>query len=67
MARRGYTRAYVRLVVTRGVGDLGIDPTSCSKPTIIIIVSTISLYPPKFYEQGIPLITARRGFPGVGC
>jgi branched-chain amino acid aminotransferase len=50
--------AYIRLVVTRGEGDLGIDPDSCPKATIFIIVSTISLYPEEFYEKGIPLITA---------
>ena len=50
--------AYVRLVVTRGVGDLGIDPTSCPKATLFIICATIKLYPQEFYETGIPLITA---------
>ena len=50
--------AYIRLVVSRGVGDLGIDPDKCPEPTLFIIVSTISLYPPEFYEKGISLITA---------
>jgi branched-chain amino acid aminotransferase len=50
--------AYIRLVVTRGQGDLGIDPSSCPKATLFIIVSTISLYPEEFYQKGIPLITA---------
>jgi branched-chain amino acid aminotransferase len=50
--------AYIRLVVTRGEGDLGIDPSSCPKATLFIIVSTISLYPEEFYQKGIPLITA---------
>jgi len=50
--------AYIRLVISRGVGDLGIDPTKCAKPTIIIIVATIKLYPKEFYEKGVPLITA---------
>jgi len=50
--------AYIRLVVTRGVGDLGIDPGNCGKPTLFIIVASISLYPDKFYAEGIPLITA---------
>lgn len=54
----GMRDAYIRLVVTRGVGDLGIDPGKCPKPTVFIIVSTISLYPQKFYDEGIPLITA---------
>jgi len=50
--------AYIRLVVTRGEGDLGIDPDKCDKPTVFIIVATIALYPPELYEQGIPLSTA---------
>jgi len=50
--------AYIRLVVTRGVGDLGIDPGNCGKPTLFIIVASIALYPEKFYAEGIPLITA---------
>jgi len=54
----GMSDAYIRLVVTRGRGDLGIDPTSCPRPTFIIICATIQLYPEKFYETGIPLITA---------
>jgi branched-chain amino acid aminotransferase len=54
----GVRDAYIRLVVTRGVGDLGIDPSKCPKPTVFIIVATIALYPPEFYEKGISLITA---------
>ncbi len=48
---------YIRLVVTRGVGDLGLDPRKCPKPTVIIITDTIKLYPEKFYEEGIKAIT----------
>jgi len=54
----GMRDAYIRLVFTRGIGDLGIDPSSCPKPTFFIICSTIQLYPDEFYETGIPLITA---------
>ena len=49
--------AYIRLVVTRGVGDLGLDPDKCPKPSIIIIADKISLYPPKFYEEGLEIVT----------
>jgi branched-chain amino acid aminotransferase len=49
--------AYIRLVVTRGVGDLGLDPRKCAKPTIFIIADKIELYPKKLYEQGLSLIT----------
>lgn len=58
VAANGMRDAYIRLVVTRGVGDLGIDPDKCDKPTMFIIVATITLYPQEFYDNGIPLITA---------
>jgi branched-chain amino acid aminotransferase len=50
--------AYIRLIVSRGFGDLGIDPTSCGKATVVIIVATIKLYPEEYYEKGVGLITA---------
>ena len=49
--------AYIRLVVTRGEGDLGLDPRKCAKPTVFVIADRIELYPKKFYEQGLELIT----------
>jgi branched-chain amino acid aminotransferase len=49
--------AYIRLVVTRGVGDLGLDPRKCTKPTVFVIADKIQLYPKKLYEQGLALIT----------
>ena len=52
------TEAYIRLLVTRGVGDLGLDPDKCPKPSIIIIADKITLYPPKYYEQGLEIVTA---------
>ncbi len=54
----GMRDTYIRLVVTRGKGDLGIDPSSCLKPTFFIICASIQLYPEEFYRTGIPLITA---------
>lgn len=50
--------AYIRLVVTRGVGDLGISPYLCKKASVIIIVGDISLYPEKNYAEGIAVITS---------
>lgn len=50
--------AYIRLVVSRGDGDLGIDPAKCKRPTVVIIVAEIALYPKEFYEKGIALVTA---------
>lgn len=49
---------YIRLVVTRGVGTLGLDPGRCPKPSIIIIVDTIQLYPAEYYNKGISVITS---------
>ncbi|MFL5328802.1 MAG: branched-chain-amino-acid transaminase [Gemmataceae bacterium] len=48
---------YIRLIVTRGVGTLGLDPRKCD-PNVIIIVDGISLYPPELYEHGLDVITA---------
>ena len=50
--------AYIRLVVTRGAGDLGLSPTNCVKPTVFCIASNITLYPPEMYEKGMPIVTA---------
>lgn len=49
--------AYIRLVVTRGVGDLGLDPRKCPVPTIFCIATSIALYPEEVYETGLSLIT----------
>ena len=50
--------AYIRLVITRGSGDLGLDPRKCGKPTVFIITDKIALYPEKFYREGLEIITA---------
>ena len=52
-------RGYIRLVVTRGIGDLGINPAKCIGATVFALVSTIRIYPPEFYESGISLGLAR--------
>jgi len=48
---------YIRLIVTRGVGTLGISPYKCEKAQLIIIVDIISLYPEELYENGMEIIT----------
>lgn len=53
----GLRDAYIRLVVTRGVGDLGLDPKKCPKPTVIIIADKIALYPAECYTQGLEVNT----------
>jgi branched-chain amino acid aminotransferase len=50
--------AYVRLVVSRGPGDLGIDPANCSRATVVIIVDAIRLFPAELYAKGISIVTA---------
>ncbi len=57
MAANGLTDAYIRAVVTRGAGDLGLDPRKCPKPCIIIITATIQLYPDDLYKKGLDLVT----------
>ncbi len=49
--------AYIRLVVTRGVGDLGLDPRKCRQATVFIITDKIVLYPQKVYTEGMEIIT----------
>jgi branched-chain amino acid aminotransferase len=56
--RSGLDDAYIRLVVTRGVGDLGLDPRKCPRPSIICIVDTIALWPQDRYERGLTCISA---------
>ena len=51
--------AYIRLVITRGAGDLGLDPRKCKGLTIFIITDKIVLYPKEFYETGLEIIIAR--------
>ncbi|HPJ39993.1 MAG TPA: branched-chain-amino-acid transaminase [Spirochaetota bacterium] len=58
VAASGKENGYIRLVVTRGKGDLGISPATCPKPSVIIIVDDIQLYPKEYYEKGIRVITA---------
>ena len=48
---------YIRLVVTRGIGSLGLNPRSCKRPSVIIIADKIQLYPPEFYQRGLDIIT----------
>ncbi|HEV7365627.1 MAG TPA: branched-chain-amino-acid transaminase [Gemmatimonadales bacterium] len=61
--RSGITEAYIRHVVTRGVGDLGLDPRKCPKPSVLIIVDTIKLWPEQVYEAGLSVVTAGTPIP----
>ncbi len=48
---------YIRLVVTRGVGSLGLNPYTCKRPSVIIIADKIQLYPAEVYKRGLDIIT----------
>ena len=58
LAANKLTDGYVRLVVTRGAGSLGLDPNRTKNPQVIVIADTISLYPQEFYEKGLRIVTA---------
>ncbi len=55
--RNNLRDGYIRLVVTRGVGTLGLNPNKCKKPSVIIIADKIQLYPPEYYDKGLTIIT----------
>ncbi len=51
------TDGYIRLVVTRGVGTLGLNPNRCKAPSVIVIAGKIQLYPQELYERGMDIVT----------
>jgi len=53
----GLRDGYIRLVITRGVGDLGLNPYLCEVPSMFIIASGITLYPDELYENGLEVVT----------
>jgi branched-chain amino acid aminotransferase len=67
VAANGLTDGYIRLVVTRGCGGLGLNPFLCPRPSMFIIASTITLYPEEHYTNGLAVITCatRRLAPGA--
>lgn len=58
VAANGLKDAYIRTVVSRGPGDLGLDPRKCPTPTVVIIADAIKLFPPEMYETGIKTLTS---------
>ncbi len=58
LRRNGLRDAYIRPVVSRGVGDLGLDPRKCGRPTVVVIADAIQLYPPEAYQRGLRTVTA---------
>ncbi len=65
--QNGLRDGYIRLVVTRGVGNLGLSPTSCKTPSVFIIADKIQLYPKEHYECGLTVVTVptRRSNPAM--
>lgn len=61
--RSGLKDAYLRHLITRGVGDLGLDPRKCPTPSMLVIVDQIHLWSPERYEQGLNVITAATPIP----
>ena len=55
--RNGLRDGYIRQIVTRGVGNLGLNPAQCKRPTVIIIAATIALYPEEMYRNGLTIVT----------
>jgi branched-chain amino acid aminotransferase len=58
LTTNGIKDGYIRLVVTRGAGALGLDPNKCSDPQVIVIADHIQLYPREMYEKGLEIVTA---------
>ena len=65
VASTGSPDAYIRLLVTRGEGPLGVDPTSCPEPKLICIVDTVDLFPPERAARGVDVVTASLRRPGA--
>ncbi|HZK17995.1 MAG TPA: branched-chain-amino-acid transaminase [Clostridia bacterium] len=65
LRRNNLRDAYIRLVATRGVGDLGLDPKKCGKATVFCITASIQLYPDELYQKGLEVVTVptRRNIP----
>ncbi|SFG46924.1 branched-chain amino acid aminotransferase [Halobacillus alkaliphilus] len=59
--------AYIRVVVSRGMGNLGLDPSSCSNPRVVVIAEALALFPKELYERGVRLasVSSRRNRPDV--
>jgi len=54
----GFRDCYIRLIVTRGVGYLGLNPDRCERPSVIVIADTITMYPREMYENGMAVVTS---------
>ncbi len=57
LRKNGILDGYIRVVVTRGTGDLGLDPAKCKRATVFIITDKITLYPESLYQNGLSIVT----------
>ena len=55
--RNKLREGYIRMLVTRGVGTLGLNPNRCKNPSVVIIADKIQLYPPELYQRGMEIVT----------
>lgn len=62
--RNNLRDGYIRQIVTRGVGDLGLNPTRCKRASVIIIATTVALYPKEAYDRGLTIVTCATRRPG---
>lgn len=67
VAKNKVDDAYIRVVISRGVGDLGLDPNNCASASVVIIVEPLSIFPKELYETGLDIVTVatRRNRPDV--
>jgi branched-chain amino acid aminotransferase len=63
LSRSGLKDAYLRPIVTRGIGDLGVDPRKCPKASVVVIVDEIKIWSPERLEKGLAVITAGTPIP----
>jgi branched-chain amino acid aminotransferase len=67
LRKNDFRDAYIRLVISRGTGDLGLDPRRCKAPNIVVIAEQLALFPQELYEKGITMVTVptRRNRPDI--
>ncbi len=65
--KNNFMSAYIRVVISRGAGDLGLDPRNCTEPTVIVIAESLAIYSNALYEKGLKLasVVNRRSSPDV--
>ena len=64
--RRNHLKeAYIRITISRGEGEIGLDPSLCQRPTVVVIVKPLPVYPPRLYQEGVKLavVGVRRNLP----